>query len=83
LPVRWAVGSTSVGNPTVTPSAVIDAWVDRTTHRFGIASYDPQTGQQLESLDLGPTGGWYDLEHVVVAPDGAHDVLVSAMFAVE
>ncbi|MDQ3365391.1 MAG: PQQ-like beta-propeller repeat protein [Myxococcota bacterium] len=81
--VRWAVPSSSIGNPTVTPATVIDAWVDRRTHRYGIVSYDATTGRQLDSIDLGPTGGWYDLEQVVIAPDGANDVLVSAMFAVE
>ena len=81
--VRWAQPTSSIGNPTVTSTAVIDAWVDRTTHRFGIVSYDPQTGKQLDSIDLGATGGWYDFEHVYIAPDGANDVLVSAMFAVE
>ncbi|MBA3393474.1 MAG: PQQ-binding-like beta-propeller repeat protein [Deltaproteobacteria bacterium] len=81
--VRWVQASTSVGNPTVTPTAVIDAWVDRTAHRFGIVSYDPATGRRLATVDLGATGGWYDLERVIIAPDGTHDVLVSAMFAVE
>lgn len=81
--VRWTQPTSSIGNPTVTPAAVIDAWVDRTRHRFGIVSYDPQTGKRLDSIDLGATGGWYDLEHVWLAPDGTNDVLVSAMFAVE
>ena len=81
--VRWTQPTSSRGNPTVTPTAVIDAWVDRTKHRFGIVSYDPQTGRQLDSIDLGPTGGWYDVEHVWIAPDGINDVVVSAMFAVE
>ena len=81
--VRWRQPTSSVGNPTVTPTSVIDAWVDRTKHRFGIVSYDPQTGKQLDRIDLGATGGWYDFEHVYIAPDGANDVLVSAMFAVE
>jgi outer membrane protein assembly factor BamB len=81
--VRWAQQSSSTSNPTITPSTVIDAWVDRTTHRFGIVSYDAQTGRKLDSIDLGATGGWYDLEQVTIAPDGPNDVLVSAMFAVE
>ncbi len=81
--VRWTQPTTSLGTPTVTPTAVVDAWVDRTKHRFGIVSYDPQTGRQLDSIDLGPTGGWYDIERVTIAPDGPNDVLVSAMFAVE
>jgi outer membrane protein assembly factor BamB len=81
--VRWSQPTSSNGNPTVTPTAVLDAWVDRTRHRFGIVSYDPQTGQQLDRIDLGATGGWYDFEHVYIAPDGTNDVLVSAMFAVE
>jgi outer membrane protein assembly factor BamB len=81
--VRWTQPTTSIGNPTVTTKSVIDAWVDRTKHRFGIVSYDMQTGQQLDKIDLGATGGWYDYEHVYIAPDGANDVLVSATFAVE
>lgn len=81
--VRWTQPTSSIGNPTVTSKAVIDAWVDRTKHRFGIVSYDATTGQQLEKIDLGATGGWYDYEHVYIAPDGANDVLVSATFAVE
>ena len=81
--VRWRQPTSSVGNPTVTATSVIDAWVDRTKHRFGIVSYDAQTGKQLDKIDLGATGGWYDFEHVYIAPDGANDVLVSAMFAVE
>jgi outer membrane protein assembly factor BamB len=81
--VKWTQATSSIGNPTITSKSVIDAWVDRTSHRFGIVSYDPQTGKQLDKIDLGATGGWYDFEHVYIAPDGANDVLVSAMFAVE
>ena len=81
--VRWSQPTSSVGNPTITSKSVIDAWVDRTNHRFGIVSYDPHSGKQLDKIDLGATGGWYDFEHVYIAPDGANDVLVSAMFAVE
>ena len=81
--IRWTQPTSSVGNPTVTRTTVIDAWVDRTKHRFGIVSYDARTGKQLDKIDLGPTGGWYDVEHVWIAPDGTNDVLVSALFAVE
>ena len=82
--VRWSQPTSSIGNPTVTPAGnVIDAWVDRTQHRFGLVSYDARTGKQLDKIDLGATGGWYDFEHVTIAPDGTNDVLVSAMFAVE
>jgi hypothetical protein len=81
--VRWRQSSSSIGNPTVTPSSVIDAWVDRTKHRYGITSYDARTGAKLDSIDLGSTSGWYDFEHVYIAPDGVNDVLVSATFAVE
>jgi hypothetical protein len=80
--VRWVQATSSLGNPAVTETAVVDAWVDRATHRFGIVSYDPATGRRIASIDLGPTSGWYDAEHVELSPDGAHDVLVSAMFAV-
>lgn len=79
--VRWTRPASSTAHPTVTPAAVLDVWIDRTTHRYGIARYAAATGRELDSIDLGPTGGWYDLERVVLAPDGAHDVLVSAMFA--
>lgn len=79
--VRWARPASSTAHPTVTPTAVLDVWIDRTTHRYGVARYAAATGHELDSIDLGPTGGWYDLERVVIAPDGAHDVLVSAMFA--
>lgn len=80
--VRWCQPTSSLGNPAVTADAVVDAWVDRETHRFGIVSYDPATGRRVGSIDLGPTSGWYDAERVELAPDGAHDVMVSAMFAV-
>lgn len=81
--VRWTQRTSSIGNPTVTPTGnVVDAWVDRTRHRFGLVSYDATTGKQLDTIELGSTGGWYDFEHVTIAPDGANDVLVSALFAV-
>jgi outer membrane protein assembly factor BamB len=60
---------------------VIDAWVDRAAHRFGLVGYDARTGRRLASVDLGATGGWYDRERIDIAPDGPHDVLVSALFA--
>lgn len=82
--IRWTQPASSTGNPTVTPNGnVLDAWVDRTRHRFGLVSYDAATGTQRHRIELGSTGGWYDFEHVTIAPDGANDVLVSAMFAVE
>ena len=79
--VRWVQPSSSLGNAAVTPGAVVDAWVDRTAHRFGIVSYDPRDGRRLASIDLGATGGWYDREQIELAPDGPNDVLVSALFA--
>ena len=81
--VRWIQPSTAFGNVAVTEGAVVDGWVDRATHRFGIVSYDPANGRQISSLDLGSTGGWYDFDRLVLAPDGPHEVLVSALFAVE
>ncbi|MGN6106829.1 MAG: outer membrane protein assembly factor BamB family protein [Kofleriaceae bacterium] len=81
--VRWVQPSSSVGNAAVTATTVVDAWVDRTTHRFGIVTYDAASGRRLHSIDLGSTSGWYDAERVVLAPEGAGDVLVSAMFALE
>ncbi len=80
--VRWVQPATAIGNPAVTVDAVVDAWVDRATHRFGIVTYHPATGQRLDSIDLGATGGWYDRERIELAPDGSREVLVSAMFAV-
>jgi hypothetical protein len=94
--VRWVQPASALGNAVVVPAAalrggagqggreaacVLDAWVDRARHRFGIAGYDARTGQRLASIDLGATGGWYDRERVEIAPDGPHDVLVSALFA--
>jgi outer membrane protein assembly factor BamB len=80
--VRWVQPSSSLGNAAVSSGAVVDAWVERQRHRFGVVSYDPVNGRRLDSIDLGSTGGWYDLERVELAPDGLHDVLVSALFAV-
>lgn len=79
--VRWVQPSSSLGNAAATPGAVVDAWVDRTRHRFGIVSYDPRDGRRLASIELGATGGWYDRERIDLAPDGPNDVLVSALFA--
>lgn len=81
--VKWRAPATTFGNPTVTSQSVVDGWVDRKKHRFGIVSYDRQTGKRLDSIDLGPTGGWYDVERVTIAPDGPDDVLVSAVFGIE
>jgi hypothetical protein len=81
--VRWTQPTTSRGNLAMTSRAVVDAWVDRARHRYGIVTYDPTTGRRLESIELGPTGGWYDVERVELAPDGAGEVLVSSMFGVE
>ena len=78
--VRWTQPTTSRGNIAMTSRAVVDAWVDRTNHRYGVVTYDPLTGEKLESIDLGPTGGWYDVERVELAPDGAGEVLVSSVF---
>ncbi|GEM_PF-3974956 len=80
--VRWTQPTTSRGNIAMTSRAVVDAWVDRETHRYGIVTYDPHTGAKLESIELGPTGGWYDVERVELAPDGAGEVLVSSVFGV-
>jgi outer membrane protein assembly factor BamB len=80
--VRWVQPSSALGNAVVAPDgSVIDAWVDREAHRFGIVGYDARTGRRLASLDLGATGGWYEHERVELAPDGPNDVLVSALFA--
>lgn len=80
--VRWTQPTTSRGNIAMTSRAVVDAWVDRENHRYGIVTYDPKTGERLESIELGPTGGWYEVERVELAPDGAGEVLVSSLFGV-
>jgi PQQ-like domain len=81
--IRWVRTSTAHGNVAVTQGAVVDGWVDRTNHRFGIVSYDPTDGRRISSVDLGSTGGWYDFDRLVLAPDGPREVMVSALFAVE
>jgi outer membrane protein assembly factor BamB len=80
--VRWRQPTTSFGNVGVTAHAVVDAWVDRDTHRYGIVRLDAMTGRRLDAIDLGATGGWYDRERVEVSSDGPDEVMVSAMFAV-
>lgn len=85
--VRWARPSSALGNAVASPGGghvdghVIDGWVDRGAHRFGLVSYDARTGRKLASVELGETGGWYERERLDIAPDGPHDVLVSALFA--
>lgn len=80
--VRWTQATSSRGNIAMTSRAVVDAWVDRQAHRYGIVTYDPRTGEKLESIELGPTGGWYDVERVELALDAAGEVLVSSVFGV-
>jgi len=81
--VRWIQPSTGAGNSALVGNAVVDSWVDHATDRFGIVTYDASTGARIDTIDLGPTGGWYDVEHVELAPDGAKAVMVSAAFGVE
>jgi hypothetical protein len=76
-PARHVIGPDEPGRG----GYVIDGWVDRATHRFGLVSYDARTGRKLASVELGETGGWYERERLDIAPDGPHDVLVSALFA--
>lgn len=78
--VRWIQPTSSIGNPLLSHGEIVDAWVDRATHRFGLVSRDPRDGRALDTIDLGTTSGWYDVENVAIAPDGPDDVLVSAMF---
>ena len=80
--IRWVQPTSSNGNALVADGEVVDAWVDRTTHRYGLVARDPSTGRELDRIDLGSTGGWYDIENVQLAPDGPGDVLVSALFGV-
>jgi outer membrane protein assembly factor BamB len=81
--VRWVRPSSALGNVAVTERAVVDGWVDRVNHRFGIVSYDPIDGREVGTTDLGRTGGWYDFERLLLAPDGPNEVVVSSLFAVE
>jgi hypothetical protein len=80
--IRWVHHNTVPGSLAVLRDAVIDGWIDRKTHRFGIAAYDPIDGRRLASIELGSTNGWTGLERVHVAPDGPGEVLESAMFGV-
>jgi hypothetical protein len=81
--VRWTQRASALGNAVVAPGEphVVDAWVDRAAHRYGLASFDARTGRKLAEVVLGETGGWYERERVEISPDGPHDVLVSALFA--
>ena len=79
--LRWSRPTSSPGAIAVTASAIIDGWIDRDAHRYGIHKYDPRSGRRLASIDLGSTRGWHDLERLDVAPDGPTDVLVTAAFA--
>jgi hypothetical protein len=79
--VRWARPASARSAVLVSPCAVLDAWVDRDRHRFGVASLDPRTGLELSSIELGTTRGWYEREQLELIPDGPGDVLVSALFA--
>lgn len=81
--VRWTQPATVSSNPVEVGATVVDGWVDKTTNRFGLVAYDARTGCKVDAIDLGDTGGWYDLARVSLAPDGPHEVLVSALFAVE
>src|SRR5687768_16682951 len=68
--LRWSRPTSSPGAIAVTAAAIIDGWIDREAHRYGIHKYDPRTGRRLASIDLGSTRGWHDLERLDVAPDG-------------
>jgi hypothetical protein len=85
--IRWVQPTSSHGNAIAAPrgdrTEVVDAWVDRETHRYGLVSRDARTGRELDRIDLGPTSGWYDIENVQLASDGPGDVLVSALFGVD
>ncbi|HEU0033048.1 MAG TPA: PQQ-binding-like beta-propeller repeat protein [Kofleriaceae bacterium] len=81
--VRWARESTARGNVCAGETSIVDGWVDRVAHRFGIVSLDPRDGRPLRSIELGETHGWYDHTRLAIAPDGPDEVLVSALFALE
>jgi outer membrane protein assembly factor BamB len=81
--VRWARPTTTAARIAVIGDAVVDAWVDRVAHRYGVMTYDRASGRRLGSVELGRTGGWYDLERIVVAPDAPGEILVSALFGRE
>lgn len=81
--VLWTQSSTSPGNAAALVGTVVDGWIDMHANRFGIITYDAASGRKLDSIDLGTTGGWYDYQQLGIAPDGDHEVLVSAAFGVE
>jgi outer membrane protein assembly factor BamB len=78
--IRWRAPTSSIGNAVVSRGEVVDAWVDRTTHRYGLVSRDPIDGHVISKIDLGSTDGWYDVQKIEIAPDGPDEVLVSAVF---
>jgi hypothetical protein len=81
--VRWTRPTTSTGNPVAMDGTVVDTWVDRRRHTFGLVRYDARTGRVVHEVELGTTGGWYDIEHLELAPDGPRELLVSAMFGTD
>jgi len=80
--VRWAQPTTSSGNAVALAGTVVDAWVDRSTNRFGVLAYDARTGRKLDAIELGATHGWYDVQRVQLAADGPGEVLVSTAFGI-
>jgi len=81
--VRWAQPTTTLAAPIIDARGeIVDTWIDRETHTFGLVSRDPIDGRTTSSIELGSTRGWYDVHNVVIAPDGPGEVLVSAMFGV-
>lgn len=78
--IRWSNPTSSIGGIAITPTAIIDGWIDRARNRYGIAKYDPRTGICIASIELGSTRGWHDVARLDVAPDGPSDVLVTAAF---
>jgi outer membrane protein assembly factor BamB len=78
--IRWRQPTSSIGNAVVSRGEVVDAWVDLTTHRYGLVARDPRTGRVISTIDLGSTDGWYDVQKIEIAPDNPDEVLVSAVF---
>ncbi|MEM9071820.1 MAG: hypothetical protein AAGE52_25140 [Myxococcota bacterium] len=82
LSFRWSRPSSSGTGPRVVGPWVVDAWVDRQRDRFGVVVYDQQ-GRVSRTIDVGKTGGWYDIERVVLAPIDNNRIGVNATFGVE
>jgi hypothetical protein len=62
---------------------VVDGWVDGRAHRFGVTIYSLASGKVERRVDLGSTGGKYDVSSVILYPIGSTEVRVHSEFGVE